>query len=547
MLDFPKWKVWAVWISIAVCVLLAIPSFVPESAREKWPGWIPQPVVNLGLDLAGGSSILLEADTADLAKTRMSAKRDEIETEFRRQDPRIEIGEISMRDGVISFMVRDVAQVDAARERLLQLTGSGAGMTGQREWTIEVRDGTRFIVTQTKAGLDQAVKQAMADAREVVDRRINALGTLEPTIVLQGSNRILVEVPGLKDPEALKALLGKTARLEFKLVDINANPAEIARGNAPIGSEIMLYPDAPPGMPYVAYPTQAGHKPQIALKRQTIVSGDQLINANQEYDQQQQVVVGFTFDGTGGRRFAQATQQNTGKPFAIIVDGNVISAPNINEPILGGRGQISGGFTVESANELAIALRSGKLPVALKVVEERTVSAELGEESIQKGIVAGVVGTLALIIFMLLTYVRFGVYTSAALLVNAIMVFGVMAFFGATLTLPGIAGFVLTIGAAVDANVLINERIREEQRIRNRAAVSAVEFGYKEASRAIFDANITNVISAAIMFVFGTGPIRGFAVVLAIGIVTSVFTGVTFTRLLVADWLKRNRPKTINI
>lgn len=547
MLDFPKWKVWAVWLSIAACFLLAVPSFVPENLRERWPGWIPQPTVNLGLDLAGGSSILLEADTADLARTRLAAKRDEIETEFRRQDPRIDIGEISMRDGVISFMVRDVAQVDAARERLLQLTGSGAGMTGQREWTIEVRDGTRFIVTQTQAGLNQAITQAMGDAREVVDRRINALGTLEPTIVLEGRDRILVEVPGLKDPEALKALLGKTARLEFKLVDITANPAQIAAGTAPIGSELLPYPDAPPGIPYVAYPAREGQQPMIALKRQTIVSGDQLIDAKQEFDEQQQPAVGFTFDSQGGRRFARVTQENVGKPFAIIVDGSVISAPNIRDAILGGRGIINGGFTVESANELAIALRSGKLPVALKVVEERTVSAELGQDSIEKGILAGVVGTLALIFFMLLTYVRFGVYTSLALLVNAVMVFGIMAFFGATLTLPGIAGFVLTIGAAVDANVLINERIREEQRIRNRAAVPAVEFGYKEASRAIFDANITNVISAAIMFVFGSGPIRGFAVVLAIGIVTSVFTGVTFTRLLVADWLKRNRPKTINI
>jgi preprotein translocase subunit SecD len=547
MLDFPKWKVWAVWATIALCFLLAIPSFVPERVRETWPSWVPQPVVNLGLDLAGGSSILLEADVADLARTRLSAKRDEIETEFRRQDPRIDIGEISMRDGVITFMVRDATKVDAARERLLALTGSGAGMTGQREWTIEVQDSSRFVVTQTKAGLEQAVKQAMADAREVVDRRINALGTLEPTIVLEGRNRILVEVPGLKDPEALKALLGKTARLEFKLVDQTANPAELAKGNAPIGSEILPWPQAYAGIPYVAYPTREGQQPLVAVKRQTIVSGDQLIDAKQEFDQQQQVVVGFTFDSQGGRRFALTTQQNTGKPFAIIVDGNVISAPNINEPILGGRGQISGGFTVEGANQLAIALRSGKLPVALKVVEERTVSAELGQESIEKGILAGVIGTIALIGFMLLTYLRFGFYTSAALLVNAVMVFGVMAFFGATLTLPGIAGFVLTIGAAVDANVLINERIREEQRMRNRAAVPAVEFGYKEASRAIFDANITNVISAAIMFVFGSGPIRGFAVVLAIGIVTSVFTGVTFTRLLVADWLKRNRPKTINI
>lgn len=550
MLDFPKWKVWAVWLSIAVCFLLAIPSFVPENVRERWPGWIPQPSINLGLDLAGGSSILLEADTADLARTRLAAKRDEIETEFRRQDPRIDIGDISMRDGAISFMVRDVAKVDAARERLLQLTGSGAGMTGQREWTIEVRDGTRFVVTQTQAGLNQALKQAMADSREVVDRRINQFGTLEPTIILQGTNRILVEVPGLKDPEALKRLLGKTARLEFKLVDITANPVQIAAGNAPIGSEIVPYPTAPTGqyaLPYVAYPTKEGQQPMIALKRQTIVSGDQLINANQEYDQNQQVVVGFTFDSQGGRRFAQTTQQNTGKPFAIIVDGSVISAPNINEPILGGRGQISGGFTVESANELAIALRSGKLTVPLKVVQESSVSAELGNESIRDGIIAGVVGTVALVLFMLFTYLRFGVYTSLALLVNAVMIFGIMAFFGATLTLPGIAGFVLTIGAAVDANVLINERIREEQRMRNRAAVPAVEFGYKEASRAIFDANITNVISAAIMGYWGTGPIRGFAVVLFIGIVTSVFTGVTFTRLLVADWLKRNRPKTINI
>ncbi len=547
MLDFPKWKVWAVWLSIAVCLLLAIPSFVPQSARERWPSWIPQPSINLGLDLAGGSSILLEADVDDLARTRLAAKRDEIETEFRRQDPRIDIGDISTRDNRISFMVRNVAQVDAARERLLQLTGSGVGMSGQREWTIEVRDGTRFIVSQTRAGLEQAVTQAMADAREVVDRRINALGTLEPTIILQGRNRILVEVPGVKDPEALKRTIGTTARLEFKLVDTTANPAEIAAGRPPIGSEIMAYPAAPGGLPYVAYPTKQGEVAKIALKRQIIVSGDQLIDAKQEFDQDQRVVVGFTFDTQGGRRFAQATQANTGKPFAIIVDGQVISAPNINEPILGGRGQISGGFTVESANELAIALRSGKLPVALKVVEERTVSAELGQESIEKGILAGIVGTLALIGFMLFTYMRFGVYTTAALLVNAIMILGIMAFFGATLTLPGIAGFVLTIGAAVDANVLINERIREEQRIRGRAAIASVEFGYKEASRAIFDANITNVISAAIMFLFGTGPIRGFAVVLAIGIITSVFTGVTFTRLLVADYLKRNRPKTINI
>ncbi len=545
MLDFPKWKVWAVWLTIAVSVACAIPSFVPSSIRAQWPTWIPQPTVNLGLDLAGGSYILLEADTADLAKTRLAAKRDEIETEFRRQDPRIDIGEISLRDGAISFMVRDVAKVDAARERLLQLTGSGAGLTGQREWTIEVRDGTRFIVSQTQAGNSQAVEQAMGDAREVVDRRINALGTLEPTIVRQGADRIVVQVPGLQDPEALKELLGKTARLEFKLVDITANPAQIASGIAPIGSEIMPYPDAPQELPYVAYPAKEGEQAKIALKRQTIVSGDQLVNATQEFGQDRDVVVGFTFDAQGGKRFAQTTRENTGKPFAIIVDGSVISAPNINEPILGGRGQISGGFTVESANQLAIALRSGKMPVKLNVVEESTISPELGADSIEAGIIAGAVGTGAIVLLMLLAYFRFGVYANIALVVNVVMIIGVMALFNATLTLPGIAGFVLTIGAAVDANVLINERIREELR-RGRTNNSAIEFGYKEASRAIFDANITNVIAAMIMFVFGAGPVRGFAVVLTIGIVTSVFTAVTFTRLMVSNWLK-TRPKELVI
>ena len=355
-----------------------------------------------------------------------------------------------------------------------------------------------------------------------------------------------MQVPGLQDPQQLKRTLGRTARLEFKLVDLTADPAQLEQGIAPVGSVIAPYPNAPRGERYIAYP--ANRPPLIALQRTAIVTGDQLVDARAEYDESQLPAVGFTFNGVGATRFARVTQTNIDKPFAILVDNVVISAPVIRSPILGGRGQISGGgFTTETANELAIALRSGKLPVALRVIEERTVGPDLGADSIEKGVIAGVVGCAALILFMIVTYLRFGVYTTIALLVNAVMILGVMALLNSTLTLPGIAGFVLTIGAAVDANVLINERIREEQRMRNRSAMSAVEFGYKEASRAIFDANVTNVISAIIMFVFGSGPIRGFAVVLAIGIFTSVFTGVTFTRLLVADWLKRNRPKTINI
>ena len=275
----------------------------------------------------------------------------------------------------------------------------------------------------------------------------------------------------------------------------------------------------------------------IAVKRRVMVSGDQLTDAKQSFDQDGLPVVSITFNTAGSRRFGRVTQENVNKPFAIILDDKVLSAPNINEPILGGQAQISGNFTVESANALAVSLASGKLPVKLNVIEERTVGPDLGKDSIRKGTIASIVATLAVIGFMLITYGRFGVYATAALIVNALMILGIMAIFNATLTLPGIAGFVLTIGAAVDANVLINERIREEQR-RGRKILDAIETGYKEASTAIFDANITNVIAAALMFYFGSGPIRGFAVVLMIGIVTSVFTAVNFTRMLVALWVK---------
>ncbi|MBB4086271.1 protein translocase subunit SecD [Sphingomonas carotinifaciens] len=534
MLDFPRWKVASIVALIAVLCALSIPSFLPERITNGW-GAFPHPKVNFGLDLAGGSYLLLEADTQDLANSRLETMRDQVATEMRRQNPRIAIGDISTRGGQLSFMLRDASQVDAARERLLAITGGGAGMTGQREWDIQVVDTSRFVLKPTQAGLNQAVNTAMGDATEVVRRRIDELGTREPTIVRQGANRIVVQVPGLQDPQALKDLLGKTARLEFKLVDTTANPAELLKGNAPPGSQILPYPDNPLGVPV------------IAVTRPVIISGDQLVDAQQTFDQQTNAPqVAITFDSQGGRKFARVTQENTNKPFAIILDNKVISAPNINEPILGGRASISGNFTVQTANELAIALRSGKLPIALKVIEERTVGAELGNDSIRAGVLASIVAVVAVVIFMLVTYGRFGFYANLAVVINVLIILAVMAMIGATLTLPGIAGFVLTIGTAVDANVLINERIREERR-RGRNVVQAVELGYKEASRTIFEANTTHAISGVIMLMLGSGPVKGFAVVLLIGIVTSVFTAVTFTRMLVALWLRRTKPKTINI
>jgi preprotein translocase subunit SecD len=505
MLDFPPWKKWMVIAVTAIGILLALPSFAPVS----WaPQWYQDIRISLGLDLKGGSHLLLAADTRDVQKVRMEKMEESVSQELRRAEPRIEIGDMSTQGGVLSFMVRDTQQLDTAVEKARSLT-NGVGIAGQRDWTVAVRDGNMIVMTPTAAGLADEINKSMETARAVIARRIDEMGTKEATVIRQGTDRILVQVPGLGDPEKLKALVGKTARLEFKLVDLTATPEQIKTGTAPPGSQILPYPGSQFGA--------------IALQRRVMVSGDHLIDATQTFDPQDNTpVVSIRFNAQGGTRFARATQENVGKPFAIIVDNVVISAPNINEPILGGSAQISGGFTVEGANELAVQLRSGKLPVALNVIEESTV------------------------FYMLLTYFRFGVYTTIALLLNALLVLGGMALFNATLTLPGIAGFVLTIGAAVDANVLINERIREEVR-RGRQSIQAVELGYKEASTAIFDANITNVISAVILFWFGSGPIKGFAVVLAIGIVTSVFTGVTFTRLMVADYLERNRPRELNL
>ncbi|HJR82354.1 MAG TPA: protein translocase subunit SecD [Sphingomicrobium sp.] len=530
MLDFPRWKIWSISLVIMVGILFAVPSLIAGSSwSERYPSWLPSAKINLGLDLAGGSQLLLEADTADAAKQRLQAMEDQVTTELRRS-PRVEVGEISTAGGRLTFIVRDPTMVDTAVERLRAIT-QPVGLTGSRDWDVQVVDSTRIILTPTEGGSQRAMRDAMTVARDVVRRRIDPQGTKEITVIAQGSDRILVEVPGVENPEALKRLIGQTARLEFKLVDLTADPNQVQQGRAPAGSQVL--------------PMAEGGG-AIAVKRRVMVSGDQLISARQEFDQDGQPVVSIRFNTSGARRFGRVTQENVGKPFAIILDDKVLSAPNINEPILGGAAQISGSFTVETANELAVSLASGKLPVKLNVIEERSIGPELGKDSIEKGVIASIVATVGVILFMLVTYGRFGIYTTYGLIVNALMILGIMAVFNASLTLPGIAGFVLTIGAAVDANVLINERIREEQR-RGRKIIDAIETGYKEASTAIFDANITNVIAAVLMWYFGSGPIRGFAVVLMIGIITSVFTAVNFTRMLVALWVRRKRPRALHI
>lgn len=534
MLEFPTWKkawYWGLTLIFCVCALPTIVSFT--SAR--WPEGLPEPKINLGLDLAGGSRLLLEANRDQVVQQRLESMEESVRTKLRQAEPRIGIGDVSSRGGRLSFTLRDPAQVDAARELLLPLT-SGADLSGKRDWDIQVLDGNRIVLAPTKEGIDTAVADTMETAVEVVRKRIDALGTKEPDIRRLGDTRIDVQVPGLSDPQALKNLLGKTAKLEFKLVDETASPDDLRQGIVPPGDEFVPYEN----------PAEAG-APGLAVKRLGGIKGDQLTNAKQGFEQQtNEAIVSITFNQQGGEKFAQLTTANVNRRFAIILDGKVLSAPNINEPILGGSAQIAGSFTVESATQLAIALRSGALPVDLAVVEERTVGPDLGADSIQKGIFAMAVGTGALALFIFVTYGRFGIYANCALVINVLMILGIMGLFGTTLTLPGIAGFVLTIGAAVDANVLINERIREE-RHRGRRVVQSVEMGFKEASRAIFDANITNVIAAVLMAYFGTGPVRGFAVVLLIGIATSVFTAVTLTRMWVAGWLRKARPADLNL
>lgn len=529
MLDFPLWKKLSLWAVTLAASLLSLPSLFNVAGLD-WPSALPRPEVNLGLDLAGGSHLLLEAKASDVRVQRLDNMEETVRQLMRGANPRIRIGDVSTADGQLSFMLESAADIDRARgliEPVMQ------GQTTVREWELNVVDGQRMVLAQTDAGVAQAIDDAMDSATEVVRRRIDELGTREPTIIRQGDTRIVVQVPGLQDPDALKNLLGQTAQLEFKLVDLNALPSNVQAGIAPAGSEIFPYAEGQGGA--------------IAVRRLGGIRGENLTGAQASRDQQtNESVVSISFDAQGGAKFAKLTSENVGKPFAIILDGKVLSAPNINEPIIGGRAQIAGSFTPESANNLAISLRSGALPVPLEVVEERTVGPDLGADSIRKGLLAMGIGSLAVIALMVSSYGRFGVYATVALVFNVLMLLGLMALGGFTLTLPGIAGFVITIGAAVDANVLINERIREE-RARGRRVIAAVETGYKEASRAIWDANLTNVISGVALFAFGSGPIKGFAVVLVIGIVTSVFTGMTLTRMFVAGWLRKARPNDINI
>ena len=530
MLFFTRWKAAGILLTALIVCLFALPNFVSESTIRTWPSWAQRHIV-LGLDLQGGSSLLLEVDTATVRKDRLQGLADDVLRALRQN--RIPFTGRTIRSNSVEVRITRESDVENAVTKLRELSQplSGiVGSSGQRSVDI-AESGGLITLTPSDAALAERIRQAVDQSIQIIERRVNELGLVEPSIQRQGASRILVQVPGLQDPSRLKDILGKTAKLDFRMVDESMTVEQALASHPPPDSEIL---DGENGEKYL-------------IEKRALVSGGDLVDAQPGFDQRNgQPIVNFRFNSAGARKFAEVTQQNVGKRFAIVLDNKVISAPVINEPIPGGAGQISGNFTVQSANDLAILLRAGALPAPLTVIEERTVGPGLGQDSINAGEHAAYVGAALVVFFMLVTYGLFGLFANIAVAVNVAMIFGVLSMLSATLTLPGIAGIVLTVGIAVDSNVLIYERIREEVRA-GRTAISAIDAGFSRALATILDSNINTFIAAAVLFYIGTGPVRGFAVTLGIGIITTVFTAFTLTRLIVATWVRWKRPHSVPI
>ena len=555
MLQIPTWKRIVIWSLCALAILFAIPNAfygrvenhndaqeavaaqgtapTPEqqAAIDGWPSWMPSSLMNLGLDLRGGAHLLAEVRLADVYADRVDALWPEMRDALR--DVRAEVGgirrvasdpgtlriQISNPDG----MARALQIAQGLAQPIQTLTGTGQSdldVQGQGDTlTIQLSDAERTATDQ----------RTMQQSLEIIRRRVDEVGTREPTIQRQGDDRILIEVPGIGSADELKSLIGTTAQLTFNSVVNRTTDA-----NAPVEAGQELLPsENEPGVFYIVQATP-------------VVSGEQLVDAQPAFDQNNAPAVNFRFNGAGGRIFGDYTAQNIGRPFAIVLDDKVISAPVINSAIPGGSGIITGNFTVEDSTELAVLLRAGALPAGMDFLEERTIGPELGQDSIDAGRLASIIGMVAVVVFMVACYGWFGMIANIALTINVIAIFAVLSLLGATLTLPGIAGIVLTMGTAVDANVLIFERVREELRA-GRNPVRALDEGFHKALSAIIDANITTLLTAIIMFAVGSGPVRGFAVTLGIGIITSMFTSVYVARSLIAAWYAWRRPKTITV
>jgi preprotein translocase subunit SecD len=532
MLRFATWKIVSIVLMIVLAVLVIVPSLLPPATREaidaRLPAWAQLKTLTLGLDLQGGSHVLLQVDGNDVVKTMVGTLREDVRRIMREEHVPIS-GGIGLEPRGVEVRIPNQSDRDKVLPKLRQLafpTASILGSSGAP--SFDVNEGANGLVTisVTDAGVADKIRRAVEQSIEVIRRRIDALGTTEPSIQREGTDRILVEVPGLQDPERLKQLLGKTAKLEFRLV---ADP-----GESPADYDMLEQ-------------TEKGQEGKLPVEKRVMVQGEDLTDAQPGFDPQtQQPIVNFRFNIRGGQRFGQVTSENVGKLFAIVLDGKVISAPRILGPITGGSGQISGSFTVEQANDLSILLRAGALPAKLTIVEERTVGPGLGQDSINAGKRAAYVGAALVFAYMLITYGTFGIFANIALAVHISFIFAGLVLLGATLTLPGIAGIVLTIGMAVDSNVLIYERIREENHA-GRSVIQSLDAGFKRAFATIVDSNVTMFVAAAILYFLGAGPVRGFAVSMGLGILTSIVTAVTMTRMMIALWYRYQRPTKLPI
>lgn len=535
MLQFPTWKKALIGLVCLFGILYAAPNFLPrgslDALSESTAGsgllsLLPTKQLALGLDLRGGAHLLMRVETDAVVAERLEATEDSIRRELRAAKARAQ--NLRVAGTRVLFTLRTKDKVDDIRDRIRRMDA---------EATINVSENADFEVSFTEQVLQQIRENALEQSVEIVRRRVDQFGTTEPTIQRQGVDRILVQVPGIDDTKRLKELIGKTAKLSFHLVDREKSVADaLNTGRVPPGLRLL---------PSQEKRADGSPEQHYLISKRVIVSGENLTNAQATF-QDAQPVVAFSFDARGGTAFGRATGENVGELLAISLDGEIISAPRINEPILGGNGIISGNFTLRTAEDLALLLRAGALPAPLTPIEERTVGPGLGQDSIDAGSMASVIGFVLVVAFMIASYGRFGAMADVALVMNLALIIAILSAIGATLTLPGIAGIVLTVGMAVDANVLIFERIREEAAV-GRTPINAVEAGYKRALTTIIDSNLTTLIAATLLFAFGSGPIRGFAVTLSIGIMTSMFTAFMVTRYLVVTWLRTKRPKSLPI
>ncbi len=523
MIYFARWKIILIITICCLGIIFVAPNFLSVKQAQSLPSWLPHKQLSLGLDLQGGSHLLLEVKVDSVLRERSEALVDTVRLTLRKA--RIRYSGLGIDGLSTAVTIKDEEDIERARELLKKI---------DKELEITISDDGQIKLDMTEQTIRERRTAAIEQSIEIVRRRIDETGVREPTIQRQGEDRILVQLPGVDDPERVKRLLGKTAKLTFHLVDERANTPL----NARVSPGSIQLPSADE--------VDVNGRPRIyTLKKRVMISGDTLVDSQPTF-QDNQPVVSFRFDTVGGKLFGRATTENVGKLFAIVLDGKVISAPVIREPILGGSGVISGRFSVQGAQDLSLLLRAGALPAPLTILEERSVGPGLGADSIAAGKIASMIGMALVIGFMVLIYGQFGLMADVALLINIILIGASLSLLQATLTLPGIAGIVLTIGMAVDANVLVFERIREEVRA-GRTPISSIDAGYSRAITTIIDANVTTLIAAILLYQFGSGPVRGFAVTLAIGIVTSLFTAIMLTRLMVATWLRKTRPDTLPI